>query len=571
MRRGAKAMKGVLAFIIMCFSMAALATIEPGTPAPPEHETAGMKGNRLLIIVSAEFFTQGENLADLVALFFPVETTVVSTGDYAPRIDERFYDGFIYLGFDYYEAPKEGFVEDMEWTSKPVLWVHYHAWRLDRVALERKGLQIEDLHSSEFSVIEYNGAVPLSETDASWVGAHNPATVLSWLHDPESKAVQPGAVVSGNFGYVSYMPNLEGSTQELGAFLAAVRATLGNPPASTDPGPSYEDRVRTARDDVYRAGVHLPVFVTDSTNGAVGYDSDELHARLMRIKNAGAEWITISRILYQDGIYAHDIMEDPLLTASFDALGNIITDAHKLGLMVRLSVIVNLTEANRNPAHWRGFIRPKYPEQWWKNYRVIVLNAAKFARGNDVESLNVGAELTAMQPDEAQWRALIASVRESIGYRGLVGYQVNFDAVDELNWSNALDYLSIAAYWPLAEDRDPELSELIAAWKPIGQELASWVKRHPGIPLEFGEIGYVSQPFAGMYPYSWKAHKQGRQDLIEQLNCYLALEDFLRRHPEIAGVGIYASTAEDMEPGSVGYAPFGKPAGEVMERILKLR
>lgn len=59
--------------------------------------------------------------------------------------------------------------------------------------------------------------------------------------------------------------------------------------------------------------------------------------------------------------------------------------------------------------------------------------------------------------------------------------------------------------------------------------------------------------------------------MLEQLNCYVAMEDILRNHPAIACVGIYASAPEDMESGSIGYTPFGKPAGQVTEHILKLR
>lgn len=536
------------------------------TDAPLREQPA-----RLLVVAPDITRPEVQELVDFLYEEFVVDISRVNSADYAPIIDEWAHDGFVYFGSDYFLVPGKGFFEDMARTSKPVLWINYHAWNLDREALARKGLSMRDRHSLEFTKMNFSGAVPLQPTDTSWVGAHNPAKILYWLYDDDWSKALPGAVVSGNLSYVSYIPSLDPSKPDFPAFEAAAHASLDRLRAEAEPRQTNEERLQNARDDEFRAGIHLPNIFSGDGTGVISYDSPDLHANLMRIKNAGADWVTIGQTFYQEGIRASQIKTDSSRTISFAALANIVSDAHKLGLHVRLSVIVNLTEKSRGPNDWRGFIRPTNPANWWKEYRIIVLKAAKFAADNGVESFNIGAELNAMQVDSREWRDLVSAVRDVVGYRGLIGYQVNFDALDTMSWGDALDYLSISAYWPLAEDRNASLSEMITSWNGIGDLLAEWTQAHPGVELEFGEIGYASQPYAAVMPYSWRPHRAGEQDLMEQLDSYLSLADFLRKHPEIAGVGIFASTWEDMDPNSIGYSPFGKPAGEVLERIMKLR
>ena len=211
------------------------------------------------------------------------------------------------------------------------------------------------------------------------------------------------------------------------------------------------------------------------------------------------------------------------------------------------------------------------PDAWWNDYRKIVVDAARFAKQEGIESLSIGAELNGMQTDDARWRTLVEDVRQRAGYEGLVGYQVNYNSFDELVWADALDYLSVAAYWPLATQADPSLEMLIEAWEPIGEKIYDYLTDNPLVSLEFGEIGYTSQPFSAVHPYSWKPSKSRKLNLNEQLTAYLALEDYLIRTPDIEGVGLFASTAHDLYAADIGYSPFSKPAEDVMRRILNLR
>jgi hypothetical protein len=330
-------------------------------------------------------------------------------------------------------------------------------------------------------------------------------------------------------------------------------------------------RLAAAKADVFRSGVHLPFIFNTDGDETIPYDSDAFHHRLMNIKQSGAEWVNLTQTYYQDGVAASDPAAHRVGTATISALGNIVDDAHALGLFVRLSVIVNLNETTRKPNEWRGLIRPANPEDWWGAYRKIVLDAARFSKSAGIESLVIGAELSRLQDDDAQWRALVSDIRTLTSYKGLVGYQVNFDAFGNMTWADTLDFLSVAAYWPLAKTRDPSLETLNAAWGKIGETLSHWSQAHPGVPMEFGEIGYTSQPYAALYPFSWKPNRSRNLSLTEQLNAYLALETFLAARTDIVGVSVFASTQYDRVPGDIGYSPFGKPAEQVVNRLMDLR
>ena len=524
-----------------------------------------LRGNRLLIVTSEG--ESGENLSRLLAEMYGAQVTTKAMGDYDPFIDEYYYDGFVYLGSDYYAHPKQGFLDDMAHTEKPVLWVNYHVWLLDAGFLKSKGIEIRDEHLPSLNRVVLHRTITRAPTDATLVKSSRDA-VLYWLEGSGHERI-PGAVHSGNFTYVSYLPHMDLFAVDFGPFLAAIRAAFGaRKPPRTPKAPDYERRVEKARLDSFRTGIHLPVYVAETTDKVPGYDSDLWHANLMRIKESGAEWVDLVRTFYQKDLHASTVYADSKLTPTLKSLGNIVADAHRLGLLVRLHIAINLVE--RGPLEWHGMIRPNDAQKWWNSFDAAVRETAAFARRHEVESIMLGTEFTSMQEDGDRWRELIRMVREDIRYKGLTGYGVNYNSPN-VQWLDALDFFSISAYWPLSERRDPDLKTLMESWRIIDKKLRWWKKSHAAISLELGEVGYVSQPYASVLPFSWKANKGQQQSMAEQLSCYESLRRFLAQAEYIGGVHIFASTAEDDQAGSVGYTPFGKPAERVVEEIFKLR
>jgi len=557
----------ITAFLAI-WAIALWAELAPGG-ARAEAQTKPLP--QVLVIAPDKSSAHAKALLRVIEAELAVQGTLAEMSDYHPLIDELYYDGFVYLGEDYFVPPSEPFLADMSRTRKPLLWIGYHAWLLPAGVRERTGLTVQDLHPDAYDTINYHGLAPVGGGDTSVATADHPARVFYWLYNADRTAAIPGAVLGDNLGYVSYLPVLDPEHPGYPAFRAVLAETMSPLPASRALPPQPEARLAAAKADTFRSAIHLPFVFAGDGEETIPYASDDYHRRLFNIKQSGADWVALSQTYFQHGISASDLQAHEVGTASFAALEHIADDAHRLGLFVQLSVIVNLDEETRKPNEWRGFIRPSDRQEWWRSYRKIVLDAARFADRAGIEALVIGAELNRMQGDAAQWRALAADVREQAQYAGLVGYQVNFDAFDNLTWADALDFLSIAAYWPLATTRDPSLTELLASWEKIGAGLTEWARDYPAVALEFGEIGYASQPYAAVFPFSWKPNRSRNLSHQEQLNLYLALEAFLKTRPDITGLGVFASTRYDRVPGDIGYSPFGKPAEAVVNRLMSLR
>ena len=526
-----------------------------------------LTGNRFLIVTSNA--DSGDRLAKILQELYGAEVSIKATNEYSSFIDEATFDAFIYYGYEYLQPPSQGFIHDMERTSKPVLWINYHGWTLNQKYLSAKGISIIDDHDTSYTKIEMQEVFDLTPTDITFVKA-KPEKVICYLRSQSGERT-PGAVHSDNFTYVAYSPNLDIFASDFLPFLTAIRATFGKRPAPANKAAlnlNYQERISEARKDVFRTGVHLPVYVASSRDEVFGYEDDKWHENLVRIKQSGAEWVNLVRIFYQTNIHSSDIHADKQLTPRLDSLKNIINDAHELGLKVQLHLAINLKKSR--PDDWHGMIRPKNKKKWWAAYQRVILEMVEFSKRNEVEALIIGTEYSALQSHDKNWRALIKVIREKAQYLGMLGYGTNYNALN-IRWVDALDFLGISAYWPLSKTRDPNLQTLNQAWFRINKQLGTWMKKHPSLRVEFTEVGYSSQLYSSVYPFSWKSSKAETQSLTEQLQSYRSLHQFLKREPKIKGVHIFASTEEDDDPASIGYTPFGKPAEKVVKQIMQIR
>jgi len=527
--------------------------------------TPSLEGNRILIVTTTH--EGGRALADVLSELYGADVAVETSAAYSPWIDEHSSDGIVYLGADYYARPKPGFLADVRRTRKPVLWLGYHAWLLGDDFLMSKGLVIHDRYTSLMTSVALDPPVSIPPTEATAVESLG-APVLFWLTDARDTRT-PGALHGGNLTYLSYVPRVDLYAAEFAPLLMTMRDAFGRArPPRIPRRPDYATRIEAARRDTFRTGIHLPVYAARTTDHSVGYDAEQWHANLVRIKRSGAEWVNIVRTYQMADVKASVVEADPVLTPTLESLADITADAHKVGLLVRLHMAVNLI--GHRPNEWHGMISPADRRRWWASYDARVRELAEFATTHEIESLMLGTEFTSMQHDVADWRRLIAMLRDEVKYPGLIGYGVNFNSLN-VEWLDALDFFGISAYWPLAADRDPDLDTLMHSWDEIDTTLRRWKAAHSRVPLELGEIGYVSQPYASVLPFSWKSHKGDQQSLTEQLRCYESVLRFLTTATYVSGVHFFASTAEDLEPGSRGYTPFGKPAERVMNAIMAMR
>ncbi len=152
---------------------------------------------------------------------------------------------------------------------------------------------------------------------------------------------------------------------------------------------------------------------------------------------------------------------------------------------------------------WRGEIEFGGDEAAWRRffdgYLEFIVDQARFAERSGVKLFAVGVELERTTPREAEWRRILAAVREV--YRGRITYAANWDSLDRVPFWDAVDAIGVHAYFPLAEADDPDEASLESAWDAPLARLAELSARVGGKPVIFAEIGYNRSPDAARRPW----------------------------------------------------------------------
>ena len=147
-------------------------------------------------------------------------------------------------------------------------------------------------------------------------------------------------------------------------------------------------------------------------------------------------------------------------------------------------------------------------EKWESDYRNYIMHFAQLAEKHDVEMYCIGTELKkALIHRPSFWRQLIKDTRKL--YSGKLTYCANWDDFQDVEFWDMLDYISISAYFPLSEDKEPRIKKLIQAWQPAKESLAA-INRKYNKPIVFAEYGYLSTD--GCAGKTWILEKS-RQEL----------------------------------------------------------
>jgi hypothetical protein len=207
-------------------------------------------------------------------------------------------------------------------------------------------------------------------------------------------------------------------------------------------------------------------------------------------------------------------------------------------------------------------------EAWFARYREFLLGWARLAADAKLEGLCIGTELDKTIQREREWRALIAEVRAI--YPGLLTYAANWTHFEEVPFWDALDALGVNAYFPLSESAQPELPELVQAWQPIRERLASLSER-VARPVVFTEIGYHPAERAFARPWEWGADGAGFLPEVQARGYEAVLRVFLGE-PWFGGVFFWKWQAEKRggrRADASTYSPQGLPAEGVLERVYR--
>jgi hypothetical protein len=199
---------------------------------------------------------------------------------------------------------------------------------------------------------------------------------------------------------------------------------------------------------------------------------------------------------------------------------------------------------------------------WFASYEAYVMPYVREAQAAGADAFCVGRELDAtVRLREADWRRLIASIRRE--FAGPLTYSANFDTWHGLGFWDALDFIGVSAYFPLADGSDPSPAELEAGWEralaPLESAHRRWRK-----PVLLTEVGYPSIATAARTP--WREERTPA-DVWLQARCYDATLRALSRRPWVEGAffWLWERTARPAFRDS-SHAIVDKPASFTMAR-----
>ena len=307
-------------------------------------------------------------------------------------------------------------------------------------------------------------------------------------------------------------------------------------------------------------GANLVGFQTEAYTGP----DNRLGESLGTFATDGGNWIAVTFWWFQDSVSASEITPDYSLYSITDAaIEAAVQAAQGQGLRVLLRPMLD-TRGNG----WRGEIQPS--DAWFDSYRGYILAYANKADQWGVAAFSVGAELSATEPWEHDWRRLIDEVRDV--YPGLVIYSAVHDAALRLGWWDAVDVIGIDEYAPVALFPGTDTIWMTLAWSFWLHQLELGVaNRFPNRPVWLTEVGVRSARGAASQPWCWQDPCGGFVDarivdLMEQANYYRAALHAVSARPWVEGLFWWSWDPDPGAPHIAGpdFSPQGKPAEDVI-------
>jgi hypothetical protein len=284
------------------------------------------------------------------------------------------------------------------------------------------------------------------------------------------------------------------------------------------------------------------------------YRTEDARRALRTAVRLGAEWVTITPAWYQPTVHSTRMGPERGRTPTPESVETIIDRARDLRLAVTLKPHLNSLDGR-----FRGEISPRDVPRWFASYGRMLAFYARLAERTGVRQLVVGTELEGVSGHTGRWRRLIARTRELFG--GRLTYAANYDEVFRLRFWDDLDLIGVDAYFPLSEEPDPSVSELVEAWRrPLGKLERLGERWDRDVLLT--EIGYPSAESAVRTPYE----ARGEQDLDLQRRAVEAALTAVAEKPWIAGTTWWEwwSRPSKLDDGDTSLSLNGKPAADVI-------
>jgi hypothetical protein len=210
-----------------------------------------------------------------------------------------------------------------------------------------------------------------------------------------------------------------------------------------------------------------------------------------------------------------------------------------------------------------AFEREQDWQAWQQQYRRFLLHYARLAEVVEADLLVVGTELagtTSARP--GFWRKLIADVRAA--YSGKLTYAANWhEEYESVPFWDALDYVGVQSYFPLAEQEEPATRALRDGWQRHRRTLRR-VSARAGKPVFFTELGYRNARSAAAEPWRWPEEHHAPAPRL-QARLYEAFFAEVWPRPWIAGTAVWKWPVARERRHATGFMPRG-PAAEAIRR-----
>lgn len=222
--------------------------------------------------------------------------------------------------------------------------------------------------------------------------------------------------------------------------------------------------------------------------------------------------------------------------------------AHAIGVKVMLK-----PQLWTRGGDWQELEIPDTAERakWFAEYQTFIEHYAKLAARIHADLFCVGVELGKLAQYDAEWRKLIADVREI--YSGPLVYAANFGAeFEDLTFWDALDYIGLDNYYPLPDDFSTDA--VVRNVETVQQKFQR--------PVLFTEAGFSSLEGAHRRPWD---EAPGKISVDEQARGYEAVLRAFYTKPWFAGVYWWKVGTNGRGGANDGsHTPWQKPAMEVV-------
>lgn len=305
---------------------------------------------------------------------------------------------------------------------------------------------------------------------------------------------------------------------------------------------------------------------------AGGYSSAASAASLREAAATGVRVIELMATYYvANAVNATRIAADAAASPTDADIARALGDAAAAGLRVAFKPHIDSLDGVWRANIGTGFTSAAQWADFFANYTAFVCHFARLAAAapQPVVGYNVGTELDGTHGHEAEWRAVIAAVRAILPgvplWLGPNWQWRNAPGYTAVQFWDALDYLGVDMYAPLASHANPTLAEAVAGWAPLIANLSAFSAAHGGKPFIFAEIGYASYVDAAT---DAPGCCTGPPDSATQAVLYDSFFTAVWPQPWFAGVFWWAWP--DNEPGgdpcSTDFSIFAKPAAAIVKQ-----